>query len=209
MRACFRRSTIALALIFALIVLQPGLIGTRAQDAPSQVGPIVPQASTCTVEPRTADELIALFASASPTDPVAMATTATIELGEPADAVSAQHVTETIHQAFACLNAGDYGRFLALISERTVVTHFPWVAEMLADEASAAEVMTPHPPEAAYQQTILGIGSIAQLADGRYSAVVVGIDPGGGDDPFALYLILTERDGGWMIDEVVDFELPT
>ena len=206
MRTRLRHSTLVLAFFIALFAFSFGPSGTLAQDTPSQVGPIVPQAASCTVEPRTADELRALFSTASPADPVAMSMTATIVIGEPADPVSAQHVTETIHQAFACLNAGDYGRFLAMMTDRSVVTNFPWIAEMLADEASAAEIMSPVAPEEAYLQTLLGIGSIAQLPDGRYSAVVVGIDPSGGDAPFALYLILTENDGVWLIDEVIAFD---
>lgn len=201
-----RFSTLGLALLCALVLVQSGLGGTRAEDAPSQIGPVVPPATSCTVVPRTADELLALFSTATPADPAAMEMTATITLGERADDVSAQHVTSTIHQAFACLNAGDYGRFLALMTDQMVVTNFPWVAEMLADDASAADVMTPHPPEAAFQQSILGIGSIARLADGRYSAVVVGIDPSGSDAPFALYLILVEQNGTWLIDEAIEFD---
>ena len=133
--------------------------------------------------------------------------TATIVVGETADPVSAQHVTTTIHQAFACLNAGDFGRFFSLLTDRAIVTVFPWMAEILADEASAAEAMAPNPPDEEFQQTILGIGSIAQLPDGRHSAVVVGIDPSGGDAPFALYLILTENDGSWLIDDAVEFDM--
>jgi hypothetical protein len=206
MQTCFRRSALGLALVFSLFILQSGVAGTNAQDVPSQIGPFTPQASACTVDPRTADELLVIFATASPVDPVTMNGAVTIVMGEPADPVSAQHVTSTIHQAFACLNAGDYGRFLALMSEQVIITNFPWVAEMLADEASAAEAMTPQPPEEEYRQTILGIGSIAQLPDGRYSAVVVGIDPSGGDAPFALYLVLAENDGIWLIDEAVEFD---
>jgi len=203
----FRRWAIGLALMLALFVLQPGLTGTSAQDAPSQIGPIKPQASSCTVDPRTTDELVALFSTASPDDPVAIDMTTTIVMGETADPVSAQHVTSTIHQAFACLNAGDFGRFFSLLTDQAIVKVFPWMAEVLADESSAAEALTPNPPEADYQQTILGIGSIAQLPDGRYSAVVVGIDPSGGDAPFALYLILTETDGIWLIDDAVEFDM--
>ncbi len=207
MRAWFRRSSLGLAFALSLIVLQGGFAGTSAQDAPSQIGPVVPQPSSCTAEPRTTEELKALFATASPDDPVVIDMTATIVVGETADLVSAQHVTTTIHHAFACLNAGDFGRFFSLLTDRAIVTVFPWMAEILADEASAAEAMTPNPPPAEFQQTILGIGSIAQLPDGRHSAVVVGIDPSGGDAPFAIYLILTENDGAWLIDEAVEFDM--
>ena len=207
MRARFRPLVLGLAVVFALFALSFGRTGTMAQDVPSQIGPVVPPGSSCTGDPRTADELMALFATATPGDPVVIDMTATIVVGEPADPVSAQHVTSTIHQAFACLNAGDFGRFFSHLTDRAVVENFSWMAEILADEASAAEAMTPNPPDAEFQQTILGIGSIAQLPDGRFSAVVVGIDPSGGDAPFALYLILTESDGAWLIDEAVEFDM--
>jgi hypothetical protein len=203
----FRRSVLGALLALSLAMTGLFHVATLAQDVPSQIGPIVPQASSCTVEPRTTDELIALFSTASPDDPVVIDMSATIIVGETADLVSAQHVTSTIHQAFACLNAGDFGRFFSLLTDGAIVKIFPWMAEVLADEATADEALAPQPPGEEHQQTILGIGSIAQLPDGRYSAVVVGIDPSGSDAPFALYLILTESDGTWLIDDAVEFDM--
>lgn len=206
MRTPFQRSTLGLALILALVVLQSGFTGTHAQDAPSQIGPLIPPASACTGEPRTGEELAALFASATPADPTMGATTATIAIGEPAGAASAQHVTELIYHAIACLNAGDFGRFFALLTDHAIVTIFPWVGEELANEEFAAQLATPTPPPTELLTTILGIGSISQLPDGSFSAVLVQIDPNAGEQPSALILYAVEEHGVWLIDNAIDFD---
>ena len=203
----FRRCSFGVLIVLSLIMTGLFHTATLAQDAPSQIGPVIPPASSCMVEPRTVEELQALFANATPGDPVAAETTATILLGEPADALASQHVTAVIHQAVACLNAGDFGRFFALLTDHGIVTIFPWVAELLATEESAADVMAVNPPLAEYRQTILGIGSILRLPDGSYSAVLVELDPNAGEQPTALYLVLVETDGVWRIDSAVDFNV--
>lgn len=201
----FRCCSFGALMVLSLVLTGLFQTGTLAQDAPSQIGPVIPLASSCTVEPRTTEELVALFASATPADPMPVETSATIVLGQPADARSSQQVTAVIHQAIACLNAGDFGRFFALLTDHGIVTIFPWVAEMLATEESAAEVMALNPPPEEYLQTILGIGSISRLPDGSYSAVLVELDPNAGEQPTALYLTLVEMDGVWRIDSAVDF----
>jgi hypothetical protein len=195
------------ALLALLLVMTAVLrTGALAQEAPSQIGPIIPPASACTVEPRTAAELVALFANATPADPMPVSTTATITIGEPADAASAEQVTALIYQAVACLNAGDFGRFFALMTDHAIVTIFPWIAEELATEEAAAHALAPSPPPADMLTTILGIGSIAQLPDGSYSAVLVQLDPNAGDQPTALLLTAIEQDGVWFIDNAIDFD---
>jgi hypothetical protein len=201
----FRCGSFGTLIVLSLILTGVLQDGTLAQDAPSQIGPIVPPASACTVEPRTIDELQALFADVTPGDSMPVETTATLTLGKPADAHSSQQVTAVIHQAIACLNAGDFGRFFALLTDHGIVTIFPWVAEMLATEESAAEVMALDPPADEYRQIILGIGSISRLPNGSYSAVLVGLDPNAGEQPTALYLIVVETEGVWRIDGAVDF----
>jgi len=202
----FRRSI--LGALLALLLVLIGLFHTAAlaQDAPSQIGPMTPPASACMVEPRTAEELVALFAI--PTDPIPASTTATIALGKPADAAASQKVTELIFQAIACLNAGDFGRFFALLTDHAIVTIFPWVADELATEESATQVMAPDPVPARYMQTILGIGSISLLPDGSYSAALVVLDPNAGEQPTALILNVVENDEVWRIDSAIDFDEP-
>jgi hypothetical protein len=207
MLASLRRSILGALIVLSLIVTGIFPTGVLAQEAPSQIGPVTPPASACTVEPRTTEELIALFASATPADPMPVETSATLILGKPADARASQQVTAVIHQAIACLNAGDFGRFFALLTDHAIVTIFPWVAEMLATEDSAAEAMAPNPPPEEYRQTILGIGSISRLPDGSYSAVLVELDPNAGDQPSALFLYVVEEDGVWRIDNAIDFDV--
>lgn len=202
----FRR--FSFGVLIALTLVMTGLLPsvTLAQDVPSQIGPVIPPASACTVEPRTAAELVALFAGAAPAGSMPAATTATITLGEPANAAASQQVTAVIHQAVACLNAGDFGRFFALLTDHAIVTIFPWIAEELTTEESAAQVMAPKPPAAEFLTTILGIGSISRLPDGSYSAVLVQLDPNAGEQPTALILYVVEQNGALRIDNAVDFD---
>lgn len=197
----------ALLALLALLLVMTAVLrtGALAQDAPAQIGPIIPPASACTVEPRTAAELVALFANATPADPMAAATTATITIGEPAGEESAQQVTALIYQAVACLNAGDFGRFFALLTDHAIITIFPWIAEELSTEETAAQALAPNPLPTDMLTTILGIGSITQLPGGAYSAVLVQLDPNAGDQPTALLLTTVEQDGVWFIDSAIDF----
>jgi hypothetical protein len=206
MRITIRRFLFSLFVGLSLVASGVSQTAALAQDAPSQIGPITPPASACTVEPRTAAELVALFANATPADLVPVSTTATITIGQPADAASAQQVTALIHQAVACLNAGDFGRFFALLTDHAIVTIFPWIAEELSTEESAAHALAPSPPPADFLTTILGIGSIAQLPDGSFSAVLVQLDPNAGEQPTALILTAVEQDGVWLIDNAIDFD---
>ncbi|HET9661700.1 MAG TPA: hypothetical protein VFP05_15340 [Thermomicrobiales bacterium] len=201
----FRRGSFGVLIILSLIMTGVFQTGALAQDAPSQIGPVIPPASACTVEPRTAEELVALFANTTPTEPMPFATTETITIGKPADTASAEQVTALIYQAVACLNAGDFGRFFALLTDHAIVTIFPWVAEELATEEAAAQKLAPSPPPANFLTTILGIGSIALLPDGSFSAVLVQLDPNAGDQPTALILTAVEQDGAWLIDNAIDF----
>lgn len=206
MLTLLRRSTFSALLALSLVMTGLFHAATLAQGAPSQIGPVTPPASACTVEPRTAEELVALFAGATPADPMPDASTATITFGTPADAASAQQVTTLIYQAIACLNAGDFGRFFALMTDHAIVTIFSWIAEELATEESATQAMVPNPPPAEYLVTILGIGSISQLPDGSFSAVLVQLDPNAGEQPSALILNAVEQDGVWRIDNAIDFD---
>lgn len=85
--------------------------GVVAQDAASAWGVVVPNPALCQVEPRTFDEFMAVFANATPSaEPVAEA-----YLQAPTGAIGSAALTEEItaalHEAFACLNAGDWLRF--------------------------------------------------------------------------------------------------
>lgn len=207
MRITIRRFLFSAFVVFSFVAAGVSPAAALAQDAPSQIGPVTPPASACTAEPRTAEELVALFADATSADPMPDSTTATITFGKPADTASAQQVTALIYQAVACLNAGDFGRFFGLLTDHAIVTVFPWVAGELSTEDSAAHALAPSPPPADMLTSILGIGSISQLPDGSFSAVLVQLDPTAGDQPTALILNAVEQDGVWRIDNAIDFDV--
>jgi hypothetical protein len=179
---------------------------TSAQDVPSPIGPVRPAPSTCTGEPRTIDQLRTLFEAGTPADPAMEGATATVIRGTLADSATVQAITAVVHQVFACINAGDFGRVLAHMTDRAILTGFPWVGEMVMSESWTTDTIPPDPAPEPLWQTMLGIGSIVEHADGRASAVVVGIDPANNSQqPFALYLVFTEQEGVWLVDEIIDF----
>lgn len=196
------------------LILGASLSGTElggAQDAtPSAIQtsmyPYTPDPALCTGAQRTAEELVELFANATPPVSAGIATTATIPLGRQAEEPVATQIVATIETAFACQNAGDFARFFALLTDHALVTIFPWVTEMVLDEAMAAEMIAPQPPSAEFQQSILGIGGITSVGLGIYTAVVVYLDPNGGDSVFALHLTFVWDGTSWLIDSVIDFQ---
>lgn len=195
---------IVCALVISVALIPPP---ARAQVEPITRYPMTPPAADCTIEPRTADSIVDLFANATPIAADAPATSATIPLGREAQDSVAVEITRTIEMAFACQNAGDFARFFALLTDHAIVTIFPWLAEMVVDEEMAADMIAVNPPGEESLQTILGIGGITSVGQGRYTAVVVYLDPNGGDEAFALHLTFIGVNGVWLVDDVIDFHI--
>src|SRR3712207_324981 len=105
-------------LLLAALAVAGGVAPVAAQDATPGAGaaqfPITPDPADCTVEPRSADELLALWYDpagtplAVPGTPTAeQATSVTIPLGPPADEATAAAVVAAASEVFACFAAGD------------------------------------------------------------------------------------------------------
>jgi hypothetical protein len=159
----------------------------------------------CRVEPRTIEELRALYATATPVVENA-APSRTVPTGHPADEATAAAVVATVHEAFACLNAGDFLRFFALLTNNALLTAFPWVGEAIAGDQVPPEVTDPVAAPADQRETLLAVAGISRLGDGRIGAVIAFLDPESdatGAD--ALYLIFTLQGDRWRIDDVIDF----
>ncbi len=105
--------------------------GTTAQEPAPGTERITPDPATCQVEGRTLAELKAIFATATPVAEQAPATF-TIPTGSPADDVTAAQIVAAVHEAIACLNAGDFSRFFGLLTDQAIVTSFSWLAEPVA-----------------------------------------------------------------------------
>ena len=105
--------------LFSLVVV--GAPGAGAQAGTPAAGPDVPAAAECTVEPRSEDELRALFREVAATpvaaSPQASPTPAVGPTGDPADPQTVAEINATWRQFIACINAGDQARVFAFLSD--------------------------------------------------------------------------------------------
>ena len=205
-RQVFRTGfAIALAGVMGASAMVPAI----AQDA----SPVAGSQVACDVEPRSADELLALWygdADASAATPVAAGEESTpaevtIPLGEPADAETVAGVTETIDQVFACFAAGDVLRAYALFTD-DLATQFSPPPGTPREEAEA--FLTGgfgEEDEEGTESDVVAVASVMVLDDGRVSAFVVDRYEAG---DAMTYVVFEEVDGRWLADEVVEFPIP-
>lgn len=184
------------------------LAGSVAAQEPSPAANATPAASTpteCRVEPRTAEEVGAIVAAATPA-PLTESISAEDDLpqGAPADAETAAAVTALEREFAACLNAEDWPRWLALLSEDAIDSFIgpDAVAELFAPAG------TPFPNSNGEQAPIetVVVRDVRLLPNGRVGAIVEWIAPGTPELPpssetnFHVY----ERDGDrWLIDDEI------
>lgn len=188
-------------LAIASLVFTPG--GAHAQEG----YPVVPDPALCQIQPRTLEDLTALFATATPVAEPTTPVTVSVPTGNPADQAAITGITTTIQEAFACLNGNQYLSFMSLITDRALLVNFSWFGEMIASGEIPDEFLTPEPQPAEYLQTILSISGVSRLtADGRVGAFVVSIDPSSDSlQPGVMFLILTQVGERWLVDEVIEF----
>ena len=183
--------------------------GETARAQPSATpGAVSPDPAACTVDPLTFDDISAIFASATPAAEATPTDTITVSVGSPADTDAYSAVAATLHMAVACLDGGDIARFLALLTPHAAVTTFPWIGSEIARGNLNADSLVPQPVPADMQQTVLAIGGVNVLEDGRYAAVMIILDPQSGDpSPQALHFVLVKDGDRLLIDEVAEFEI--
>ncbi len=195
--------------LFALVVT--AALPAHAQDATPAGGRDVPDPSECTVEPGTAEEVVALFrevaATPASTTPGAADQPPFVQPeGEPADAETAAAIEAANRELLACTNA--YG-FLGLVAVSTddhirFVLAYDIASGM--DEETVTEFLTAAPESPTPEQSValVDVRDVTVLDDGRIGAVVVGDEPGVGD--VTLYFIFVEENGRYLLDE--QFDLP-
>jgi len=145
-----------------------GAAGVGAQDASPAAGLVFPDPAECMVEPRSADELRALFREAAAT-PVADAapggspTPAVPPEGDPADEQTVAEINAAWREFIACINAGDLPRVFALLSDDKVRSDFGFDVASGATEDQLIAYLTaapvPLPPAA-----LLLMSGVAGLA---------------------------------------------
>ena len=196
----FRISTLAVAL-FLLVV---GSVSASAQDATPAVYPLTPDPADCRIEPRPIESLIAVMGTPAADSPAAPASPSPFVRpeGKPADAVTAAAVIATVHEVFACANAGDFLRIYANFTD-DYLRHF-LAGTPMNDQVIAYFTASPVPLPEAEKRIIVRIEEVQLLADGRAGVVVVLDEP---EDPRTEepdYIFLEQVGDRWLLDEVIE-----
>ena len=204
-----RLAATSLALVLIAGISPP----SAAQDATPAAGamgfPITPDPAGCQVEPRSADELLALWytpegspvPAATPTWG-AQTTSLTLTVGPPADEATASEVVRVVSEIFGCFAAGDFPRATALFTD-DLVRGFGGEPGTTAEEARAFLEATPQAGmEGDVQEAVVAITDVMDLGDGRVGAFVV--DQSGGQLD-TVYAIFERQDDRLLVDEIIDF----
>jgi hypothetical protein len=200
-----------MTLLASLLVLLLAILAPVARVSTQEATPTVPtatpvavSASDCTVEPRTVAALaeIVTVEDIARSTPVAEPGPYTKPQGRPADAETVAGITATIRQLVACVDAGDFMRFLALFDENALRRYSASLGLPLDPND---ELLTPNPTT--NTQIALGpIEDVLVLLDGRVSALAhlpnqpsgTNRDSGGLD----LHIIFVRQNDRWLIDEL-------
>jgi hypothetical protein len=181
-----------------------GVPGAGAQDGSPAAGLDVPSPAECTVQPRSTDELRALFREVAATpvldSPVASPTPAVAPTGAPADEQTVAAVNATWREYIACINRGDQPRMFALVSDDMVRRQFVVdIAFGVTEEALFAYLSgtpVPIPPE--QSAPFVPLEDVRVLSDGRVAVIGPG-ENGRGD----VRIFIKEGDR-WLLDDWFD-----
>ena len=195
-------SLVAVLLLFTLTLIAP-VTSVSAQDATpaaQAATPIAVPGSDCTVAPRTVAAIaeIVTEADVAASSPVPDAAPYTRPDGTPADEATVAGVTATARELVACINAGDFLRFLSLFSDDALRRY---AADLDLPLQPDADLLTPD-PSINDQLALAGIEDVLVLPDGRVSILIHVSSPDSNED-LTLQLILVRQDDRWLIDELI------
>jgi hypothetical protein len=195
------RSMLALAMVVAFAA--PVAASAARKDA-------LPP-TPCTVQPRTEAEVAALVAAATPTPGVDegrdsdgwASSPADLPQGEAADPETVAAVTAVAREFAGCLNAANFPRWLALLTDRALpeVVEPDGVAALFEATGTPVPVETPEPEIATVR-----VSDVRVLPDGRVGAVVVWMVKqyaGEKPSPEANFHIFQRMDDHWLLDEEI------
>jgi hypothetical protein len=180
-----------------------GASGAGAQDGSPVASPDVPAAAECTVQPRSTDELRALFREvATPVldSPQASPTPAVAPAGAPADEQTVAAINATWRQFIACINRGDQARMFALYSDDMVRRQFrvDIAFGVTEDVLFAYLAATPVPIPSDQSAPFVPVADMRVLSDGRVAVIGPG-EQGRGD----VRIFVNEGDR-WLLDDWYD-----
>jgi len=198
-----RLSAIAVAFVLGGAIAGGVASLSSAQEATPVAALVTPDPAACQVAPRPAESLAAFIGTplAGAAKPVGAAPTPFVPpTGAAADAATVAGVTATAEALFACYNANDLARVVALFTDDYLRRSF--AAEGVTAEALRLFAATPAARPAAEREAI-SVREVRLLPDGRVGALLVGRNPAGDPPDFADFTVFVERDGRFLIDDVV------
>ena len=177
-----------------------GSVGTSAQPA----YPFTPDPVDCQIAPRPIASVIAVAGTpaAGAPAPAASPTAFVRTMGAAADAATTEAVTATVHEVFACANAGDFLRVYALFTDEYLRVFL--AGTPMSDAVIAFFTASPVPLPEAEKRIIVRIGEVQLFPDGRAGVVVVLDEP---DDPRTEepdFIYLEQVGDRWLLDEVIE-----
>jgi len=182
-------------------LLALGVSGAGAQEGTPTAGLNVPTPEECTVEPRSEDELRALFReiAATPiaTAPDASPTPAVPPTGTPASEQTLAELNATWRQYLACLSSGDQTRMFAVVSDDMVRRQFVVDIAFGVDEDALFAYLsaTSVPLQPDQFVSFVPFTEARVLSDGRVAVVGPG-EQGRGD-----VRIFAREGGHWVMDD--------
>jgi hypothetical protein len=190
--------------VLMLVLVEAGPPPAGAQVSTPTAHLDVPTPAECTVAPRSADELHALFrevaATPLPSSLEASPKPAVAPIGTPADPQTAAAINAAWRMYLACLTAGDQARMFALLSDNMVRRQF--VVDLgfgvTEDALFAYLAATPVPLEPDQLAPFVPFSHVLVLNDGRVAAIGPG-ENGRGD-----VRIFVKQGDRWLIDDWFD-----
>jgi len=183
----------------ACVLLTSAQLGPAAahQDA------TVTTTTACSVEPRPLDDLLSIWygpdsdASFSSRQ---FRSEAELPQGEAADAATVAEIDAVAQEWAACLNAGDYARYYALLTDY-LARSSAVQAGTPRDRVRAVVSRTPVPMPAGSEVAVGPAREVRVLADGRVGAL---FDLQRGGDTDVVFIVFEQQAGRWRLGSFAD-----
>ncbi len=186
------------------VALSPDVTGIPSpKSSDTDSGLDTPDPSLCTITPR--EPLAFRTPGALPAVAPAEAPAVGSGFSWPRGATATSEETALIHAAIrefhACKNAGDYPRLLALYTTRYLAPRFAALDASGWQATLELAQSTPTPLPSVERETVVLLGEVRRLSDGRLGAFVAAVVPAGQPLEIDAVLIFAFEDGRWRIDE--------
>lgn len=181
---------------------------SMTQDlTPTATYPVTPNPAICTVEPRSVESIHTFFGTPAADPPPDRAgregESRLIEVptGQAVREDVEAAIVATVHELYACFNAGDLQRAFALMSD-PFLRIYADEGEITAEDV-AFITAEPEPVPLELQTSLLAITNVTTLNSRQVGAFVVISDPFTGPD--TVYITFVRQDERWLVERVTAF----